>query len=180
MDESSGIFNSDMTIQCPNPNCRHMNQLQGNLTAQRVGGRLQVIFQAMTPDQLHAVRDSLQALLTQPDATIGTVAESVESASPGLATWIRTKSNDNQGVLNLVQILLWIVSILLTVAQLLTDRAAPPPNVTNNQTIINQTIQKLDNGEAVNDPPIPRRQPCFCGSDKLYKNCCGRPGKGTR
>jgi hypothetical protein len=112
-------------------------------------------------------------VLTQPDATIEKVAESVESASPGLASWIRTKANENQGVLSLVQILLWIVSILLTIGQL-TDKAAPPSNVTNNQTIITQTIQKLDNGEAVNNPPIPRRQPCFCGSGKRYKNCHGR------
>jgi hypothetical protein len=161
MDESSGILNSDLSIECFNPNCRHINRFQGDLTVRRVGGRLQVIFQAMTAEQLHAVRDSLQALLKQPDATIETVAQSVEPTSSALATWIRTL-NENQGVIALVGVLLTIIAMLLG-------------NHTSsvNETI-NQTIIQIESGQTVNQPSFPRRQPCFCGRGKRYKNCCGR------
>lgn len=142
----------------------HVNELDGLWSTQMIGGQLRFMFEALTPDELTSVRASLQSVLRQPDATVETVAQSVEPTAPGLAAWIREKSNANQGVIALVGLLLVIIQM---VAQGL--NASPEINVT-----INNTINQFDRGEVVEEPPIPRRHPCFCGSGKRFKNCHGR------
>lgn len=169
LEMGEGAAGADMTIDCEH--CGFLNSIRGSFSAQRVGGRLQVIFEDMSVSQLLQAQQALQAALRQPDVTVDDVAASVEKASAGFAAWIREFASQHKDVIALVGVLL--TAVMLAIALM---RGEPPPTTNNYHFDIDVEVEvkRLERGEPVARPPYPRRQPCLCGSGKRYKNCHGR------
>lgn len=113
-------------------------------------------------DDLMELRSRLERLES---AGAGTdeVATEVSTVAPGLGEWL--KNPENRGRDSIV-ILLMVVQTLLS---LLTYRATNTPTSAD----VQQVVIQIEGGEDSN-PPLPRRAPCWCGSEKRYKNCHGR------
>lgn len=145
------------------PRCQYQNQVDGTYEAAVVDGRIQAILHDMTPAELLALRESVAMALQAPGSSVNEMASAIEKHSGWLATLVRSKENRAE-VYAILSVLLAVISILLSVHQ--SGSAPTPPQ-------IHQTIYDVQVGQ-YHDLPIPRRGPCFCGSEKRYKNCHGK------
>lgn len=170
--EGAIVEGSTIDVDCNH--CGFRNVFQGTFSAQRVGGRLQVIFEDMSVSQLRQAREALQAALRQPDATVDDVAASVEKTSAGFAAWIREFASHNKDVIGLVDTLLAAIAVMLIIGQAVTKEDPAPQAVNKVDIDVRIQVERIERGDPIIRPPYPRRQPCLCGSGKRYKNCHGR------
>ena len=126
--------------------------------------RLGMALHGMTVDELRRLQETLHTLIREGPASAAQIAKTVEGQSKDVATWLRFRGT--RGDAAKVVLLLGTSSVAIA---WLTYRAkpAPPPS-------IQQAIDSIDEGHPYL-LPIPRCDPCFCGSGTKFKNCHGRP-----
>jgi hypothetical protein len=126
--------------------------------------RLGMALRDMTVDELRRLQETLHTLIRQGNASEAQIAKAVESQSNDVATWLRfRRTGDDAATMEL------LLGTLAVAIAWLTYRAKPAP--TRN---IQQAIDSIDEGHPYL-LPIPRCDPCFCGSGTKFKNCHGRP-----
>lgn len=168
LDDRSSITIVNSGFQCGH--CGHVNEITAHVSTARVGGRLEVVVQQLSAQQLIDARTRIQQAFETPGATPESVAAAVEPEAPGLAQYIRETCDKYQGVATVFGTIIMVIISAVTLAIMLAQGGDPPPASTNPVT---DSVERLERGEVIETPPIGRRDPCFCGSGKRYKNCHG-------
>lgn len=134
-----------------------------------VDERLETVLHDMTVDQLRRLQGTLYELLG--DGLLSTdqfastdIAETLEGQSKDVADWLRDRQTRDDAI----KIVMLLGALAVAIAWLTyRNRPAPAQNIL-------QVIHSVDEGHPYL-LPIPRSDPCFCGSTTKFKNCHGRP-----
>ena len=126
--------------------------------------RLGEALHGMTVDELRRLQETLHTLIREGQASEAQISKTVESQSKDVATWLRVRRT--RGDATTAVLLLGTLAVAIA---WLTYRAKPAPTPS-----IQQAIDSIDEGHPYL-LPIPRCDPCFCGSATKFKNCHGRP-----
>ncbi len=126
--------------------------------------RLGMALHRMTVDELLRLQETLHTLIREGQASGAQIAKTVESQSKDVATWLRFRGTRGDAATAVL-----LLGTLAVAIAWLTYRAKPAPTPS-----IQQAIDSIDEGHPYL-LPIPRCDPCFCGSGTKFKNCHGRP-----
>ena len=150
----------------PHPHIEAVRYHHPAVTRQRMvlDEHLAMVLHDMPIDDLRRLRETLHALTLEGMASEVLIAKTVESQSKCAATWLRYRGTRSEAATELI--LLGTVAVAIA---WLTYRATPAPTQS-----IRQAIDTIDEGHPYL-LPIPRCDPCFCGSEIKFKNCHGRP-----
>jgi hypothetical protein len=126
--------------------------------------RLEVALRDMTIDELRRLQEPLHELIREGLFSTVQIADVVEGQSREVAGWLRFRETRDEAV----KVVMLLGALAVAIAWL-TYRAKPAPTQS-----IQQVIQNVDEGHPYL-LPIPRCDPCFCGSGTKFKGCHGRP-----
>ena len=125
--------------------------------------RLAMALHRMTVDELRRLQETLHTLIREGNASEAELAKTVECQSKDVGTWLRFRGT-RADVATVV-----LLGTLAVAIAWLTHRGKPAPVPS-----IQQAIDNVDEGHPYL-LPIPRCDPCFCGSGTKFKSCHGRP-----
>jgi hypothetical protein len=168
--DQEGAAFSGIKFTCPV--CGFHNKPEGTFEVTRIDGRLQMVFHDMGMTELKALRDAIWEAAADDQTKIEDVVAIVEQASPGFAEWLKTYWSNQTN-----RIEVWaIIPIILAIIGLAIDfsKQDPPPPAEQ----INQVIVHVQSG-LLDQLPLPRQKPCFCGSGKRYNQCHGQRRVGA-
>jgi SEC-C motif len=126
--------------------------------------RLGMAICGMTVDELRRLQEALHTLIREGNASEAQITKTVESQSKDMVTWLRFRRTGDDAA----TVVLLLGALAVAIAWL-TYRAKPAPAPS-----IQHAIDSIDEGHTYL-LPIPRCDPCFCGSGTKFKNCHGRP-----
>lgn len=126
--------------------------------------RLDAVLRGMTSDELRRLQTELYETLRIRLPSVEQIAKGVESQSNGVASWLRARETGDESIKPVM--LLGAVAVAIA---WWTHRSRPAPAF---------DLQQVIGGVAAGESyllPIPRCDPCFCGSATKFKCCHGRP-----
>jgi uncharacterized protein YecA (UPF0149 family) len=126
--------------------------------------RLELVLRDMAIDELRRLQETLYELIADGSFSIAQIAETVEDQSNAVAAWLHFRDTRDEAV----KVAMLLGALAVAIAWL-TYRAKPAPTRS-----IQQVIESVDDGHPYL-LPIPRSDPCFCGSGSKFKSCHGRP-----
>jgi SEC-C motif-containing protein len=126
--------------------------------------RVESVLNGMTLEQLGAVRDTLFEQLRTGLPPADRIADALEPESAEIANWFRLQALRGEAV--------EVVTLLvgLAVASASMEHGGMPASTRRLQEAMAR-VRK----EHVYMLPIPRDDPCFCGSGSRFRVCHGRP-----
>jgi hypothetical protein len=125
--------------------------------------RLAVVLRDMTIHELRRLQEPLHELIREGLSTVQ-IAEIVEGQSKEVAAWLRFRETRDEAA----KVVMLLGALAVAIAWL-TYRAKPAPTQS-----LQQVIENFDEGHPYL-LPVPRCDPCFCGSGMKFKSCHGRP-----
>jgi hypothetical protein len=126
--------------------------------------RVEAVLVRMTLDELSRMQDALLAELRTGMPSTEQIAKALERQSVEVAAWFRFRQATGEAV----KIVMLLGALAVAIAWL-THRHVPAP------------AHRLQDAMArvredhVYMLPIPRSDPCFCGSGSRFRSCHGRP-----
>jgi uncharacterized protein YchJ len=126
--------------------------------------RVESVLNGMTLEELAAVQDTLFEQLRTGLPPAERIAKALERESAGVADWFRLQAFRGEAV--------EVVTLLvgLAVASAWMRRGGTPASTRRLQDAMARVRE-----EHVYMLPIPRDDPCFCGSGSRFRACHGRP-----
>jgi hypothetical protein len=118
----------------------------------------------MTLDELNAMQDVLLEQLRGGLPSSEHIARALERQSPEVAAWFRFREAPGEAVK-----VVMLLGALAVASAWLTHRSTPAPT-----SRLQDAIARVRE-DHVYMLPIPRSDPCFCGSGALFKGCHGKP-----
>ena len=118
----------------------------------------------MTVDELSLLQDVLLAQLRTGMPSTEQIAKALERHSVEVAAWFRFRQASGEAV----KIVMLLGALAVAMAWL-THRHMPAPN-----RRLQDAMARVHE-DHVYMLPIPRSDPCFCGSGSLFRSCHGRP-----
>ena len=118
----------------------------------------------MTLDELSALQDVLLAQLRTGMPSTEQIAKALERQSVEVAAWFRFRQSSGEAV----KVVMLLGALAVAIAWL-THRHVPAP------TKRLQDAMARVHEDHVYMLPIPRSDPCFCGSGSMFRACHGRP-----
>lgn len=141
--------------------CPYCAAVERHGASDRLVERLQSALYGLPLTTLQRVKGALRSHGESPDSAA--LEAALTAVHRPLAEWIRYQDGDAASV---TPILSTIVDVLLTL-YVISEEPATPRQL--NDVIVNVLGGQLD------QLPLPRRGPCFCGSGRRYNRCHGRP-----
>jgi hypothetical protein len=132
-------------------------------TSNIADAHLESVLRGMTLDELETVQGILHELLRAGLPSIERVAQSIEFLGADVAGWLRFRQPHDEPV----KVVMLLGALAVAIAWM-TYRHIPAP-----QHRLQDAIATV-RGDHVYMLPIPRSDPCFCGSGGRFKACHGR------
>jgi hypothetical protein len=157
----AGEMVGNIGIECWN--CGTRSEQRGTYLAESVDGDLRAIFYDADIQTLSRLREALLALQDRAEDLDGEdVVAAVEPVSPPAASWLRDRGTRTE-LVAAISALLTAIGVIIALMDY--NKAPDPSPVT-----IEKLIVQIERG-TVEDPGLPRKAPCWCGSGKRYKHC---------
>jgi hypothetical protein len=126
--------------------------------------RLESILRRMTLDELNRLQDTLFEQLRAGLPSTEQIAEALQRHDAGVAGWLRNRESDAAAV----KVVMLLGALAVAIAWL-THRNMPAPT-----RRLQDAIARVSE-DHVYMLPIPRSDPCFCGSGGRFRACHGKP-----
>jgi hypothetical protein len=126
--------------------------------------RVESVLNQMTLDELSALQDTLFEQLRMGLPPADQIADALERHSADVADWFRAREPHSEAV----EVVMLLVALAVAIAWL-RHRGTPAPNHR-----LQDAIARVRDDQ-VYMLPIPRCDPCFCGSGSRFRACHGRP-----
>jgi hypothetical protein len=140
---------------------RHADLASGSLNA--VDARLEAVLSRMTLDELNRLQDTLFEQLRTGLPSIEQIAKALERQHVEVAAWFRFRESDGRGVKSMM-----LLGALAVAIAWMTYRGRPAP-----AGRLQDAIARICE-DHVYMLPIPRSDPCFCGSGSRFRRCHGK------
>lgn len=129
-----------------------------------VDAHVEAVLVEMTLDELSRLQDILLDQLRTGMPSTEQIAKALERQSVEVAAWFRFRQSSGEAV----KVVMLLGALAVAIAWL-THRHIPAP------TRRLQDAMARVHEDHVYMLPIPRSDPCFCGSDRMFRACHGRP-----
>lgn len=140
---------------------RHTDFATGSPNA--VDARLEAALSRMTLDELNRLRDALFERLRTGLPAVEQIAKALERQDVEVAAWFRFRESDEEAVKSMM-----LLGALAVAIAWMTYRGRPAP-AGRLQDAIARTCE-----DHLYMLPIPRGDPCFCGSGSHFRTCHGK------
>lgn len=133
------------------------------LPSDAADARLESALTGMTLDELNELQDHLHALLRAGLPPVERIAEVLKGHDVDVARWLRFRQSDDDAV----KVVMLLGAVAVAIAWL-TYRHMPAPTRRLQDAVA--TVRE----DHVYMLPIPRNDPCFCGSGGRFRACHGK------
>jgi hypothetical protein len=139
-----------------------MSTTTGNTSAP--DAHVEAVLNGMTLDELTGLQDVLLAQLRTGMPSSEQIVKALECQSVEVAAWYRFRESPSEAV----KVVMLLGAIAVATAWMTYRRVPAPPHRL-------QDAMARVREDHVYMLPIPRSDPCFCGSGNLFRTCHGRP-----